>query len=150
MSPYLKYTLGRLALFVIVFVLLQPLPLNILVSAMVALLISAVLSYFLLARWREEMSDRLAASASRRSAEKERLRAALAGDEDAVAEGDRAGKPAPASPAAAPEGSGQPTPGRGGKEVAAAEEKPEQAGAKQQGGGRAEGESRADPVGGVG
>ncbi|GIE98192.1 DUF4229 domain-containing protein [Paractinoplanes rishiriensis] len=95
MSPYLKYTLGRLALFVIVFVLLQPLPLNILVSAMVALLISAVLSYFLLARWRNEMSDRLAASASRRSAEKERLRAALAGDEDAVAAGDRAAQPAP-------------------------------------------------------
>jgi hypothetical protein len=90
MSPYLKYTLGRLGLFALVFVLLLPLPLNILVKAMIALLFSAVLSYFLLADWRNKMGERLAESAGRRSAEKERLRAALAGDEEAAAAGDRA------------------------------------------------------------
>ncbi len=87
MSPYLKYTLGRLGLFVLAFLLLLPLPLNILVKAMIALLVSAVLSYFLLADWRNKMGERLAEAAGRRSAEKERLRAALAGDEEAAEAG---------------------------------------------------------------
>jgi hypothetical protein len=90
MSPYVKYTLGRLGLFVIVFVLLLPLPLNILVKAMIAFLISAIASYFLLSGWAGQVGERMASAASRRSAEKERLRAALAGDEEAAAAGDRA------------------------------------------------------------
>jgi hypothetical protein len=48
------------------------------------------LSYFLLSRWRNEMAEQLASVAQRRQAEKARLRAALAGDEDAAARGDRA------------------------------------------------------------
>jgi hypothetical protein len=88
-SPLVKFTLGRLGLFVLVFVLLLPLPLNILVNAMIALLVSFVLSYFLLADWRNQMGEQLAGAASRRAAEKERLRAALAGDEEAAAAGDR-------------------------------------------------------------
>ncbi|MFF5296776.1 DUF4229 domain-containing protein [Paractinoplanes globisporus] len=90
MSPAVKYTLGRLGLFVLLFVLLLPLPLNILVKAMIALVGSAILSYFLLADWRNQMGEQLASVASRRTAEKERLRAALAGDEEAAAAGDRA------------------------------------------------------------
>ena len=89
MSATLKYTFGRLGLFVLVFAMLFPTPLNILVKAMVALLLSAVLGYFLLARWRNEMAEQLSAGAARRAAEKERLRAALAGDEEAAAAGDR-------------------------------------------------------------
>jgi len=95
-------------------VLLLPLPLNILVKAMIALVVSAVASYFLLADWRNQMGEQLAGAASRRTAEKQRLRAALAGDEDAAAAGDRAAAPtdrtvaagdradAPAKRAAAP------------------------------------------------
>ena len=90
MSPAVKYTLGRLGLFVLFFALLLPLPLNILIKAMIALLLSAVLSFFLLADWRNQMGEQLADAATRRTAEKQRLRAALAGDEDAAAEGDRA------------------------------------------------------------
>jgi len=90
MSPAVKYTLGRLGLFVLIFVLLLPLPLNILVKAMIALVVSAAASYFLLADWRNKMGEQLAGAASRRTAEKHRLRAALAGDEDAAAAGDRA------------------------------------------------------------
>jgi uncharacterized membrane protein YccC len=90
MNPAVKYTLGRLGLFVLIFVLLLPLPLNILVKAMLALLVSAVLSYFLLSDWRNRMGEQLAGVADRRSQEKQRLRAALAGDEDAAAAGDRA------------------------------------------------------------
>ena len=93
MSPAVKYTLGRLGLFVLILVLLLPLPLNILVKAMIALVVSAVASYFLLADWRNQMGEQLAGAASRRTAEKQRLRAALAGDEEAAAAGDRAAAP---------------------------------------------------------
>jgi hypothetical protein len=93
MSPAVKYTLGRLGLFVVVFALLTPVPLNFLVKAMIALLASAAFSYFLLAKWRNEMAEQLGEVAERRQAEKSRLRAALAGDEAAAAAGDRAGAP---------------------------------------------------------
>ena len=89
MSPAVKYTLGRLGLFVAVFALLLPVPLNFLVKAMIALLASAAFSYFLLAKWRNEMAEQLGSAAERRKAEKQRLRAALAGDEAAAAAGDR-------------------------------------------------------------
>ncbi|GAB1688823.1 DUF4229 domain-containing protein [Krasilnikovia sp. M28-CT-15] len=94
MSPSVKYTLGRLGLFVVVFALLLPVPLNLLVKAMIALVASAGFAYFLLARWRNEMAEQLAGAANRRRAEKNRLRAALAGDESAAAAGDRAAEPA--------------------------------------------------------
>jgi uncharacterized membrane protein YccC len=91
MSPAVKYTLGRLGLFVVLLLLLiiVPIPLNVFVKAMIALVVSAVLSYFLLADWRNKMGDQLAGAATRRTAEKQRLRAALAGDEQAAADGDR-------------------------------------------------------------
>lgn len=100
MSPAVKYTLGRLGLFVVVYALLVPVPLNFLVRAMVALLASATFSYFLLAKWRNEMAEQLGTVAERRQAEKQRLRAALAGDEAAAAEGDRAALPGDTAPAA--------------------------------------------------
>lgn len=90
MSPAVKYTLGRLGLFVVVYALLLPVPLNFLVRAMIALVASAAFSYFLLATWRNEMAEQLGTVAERRQAEKNRLRAALAGDETAAAKGDRA------------------------------------------------------------
>jgi Protein of unknown function (DUF4229) len=89
-SPAVKYTFGRLGLFVLVFALILPVPLNILVKAMIALVASAAFSYFLLAKWRDEMAESLGSASERRQAEKARLRAALAGDESAAAEGDRA------------------------------------------------------------
>lgn len=97
MSPAVKYTLGRFGLFLLVLVLLLPVPLNFLVKAMIALVVSAVLSYFLMADWRNQMAEHLAAAADRRAAEKERLRAALAGDEGAAAAGDRAASAGAAS-----------------------------------------------------
>lgn len=93
MSPALKYTLGRFGLFVVVLVLLLPVPLNFLVKAMIALIASAAFAYFLLAKWRTETAEQIEAAAQRRRAEKERLRAALAGDEAASAAGDRAAEP---------------------------------------------------------
>jgi hypothetical protein len=90
MSPAVKYTLGRLGLFLIVFALILPVPLNILVKLMIALVASAGFSYFLLAKWRNQMAEQLGSVADRRAKEKQRLRAALAGDEEAAAAGDRA------------------------------------------------------------
>jgi len=90
MAPAVKYTLGRLGLFVVVFALLLPVPLNLLVKAMIALIASAGFSFFLLAKWRTEMAQSLGSAQRRRQAEKNRLRAALAGDEGAAAAGDRA------------------------------------------------------------
>lgn len=104
MSPAVKYTLGRFGLFLLVLVLLLPVPLNFLVKAMIALVVSAVLSYFLMADWRNQMAEHLAAAADRRAAEKERLRAALAGDEGAAAAGDRAASAGAASANAASAG----------------------------------------------
>ncbi|MBM2617947.1 DUF4229 domain-containing protein [Actinoplanes sp. LDG1-06] len=90
MSPAIKYTLGRIGLFVIVLGALSFAPLNLLVAGMIAIVVSAVASYFLLAKWRNEMNEQLAGAVTRRKAEKDRLRAALAGDEEAASEGDRA------------------------------------------------------------
>jgi hypothetical protein len=97
MSPAIKYTFGRVGLFVVFFLVLLPVPLNFLVRAMIALVASAVLSFFLLARWRTEMAEVITSASQRRVSEKDRLRAALAGDEVAAADGDRAAETAQAA-----------------------------------------------------
>lgn len=81
MSPAVKYTLGRIGLFIAVYLLLWPVDLNILLKLMIAVLFSAALAFFLLRNWRDQMAGRLAASADRRKAERDRLRSALAGED---------------------------------------------------------------------
>jgi len=76
-----KYTLARLGLFAAVLLLLLPVPIDILLKLMIAVLASAILSWFLLRRMREQVADQVAAAMDRRRQEKEKLRAALAGDE---------------------------------------------------------------------
>ncbi|MGK5522730.1 DUF4229 domain-containing protein [Micromonospora sp. URMC 107] len=88
MSAAVKYTLGRIGLFVAVLAALWLIELNIFIKLMVALAFSAALSFFLLKGWRDEMAEEMAAAAERRRAEKERLRSALAGeDQDPEAPG---------------------------------------------------------------
>jgi hypothetical protein len=84
MNPVVKYTLGRLGLFLACALVLVPVPvpLSIWIKLMVALLASIALQFVLLRKWRREMIAYVDASMARRRAEKERLRAALAGDED--------------------------------------------------------------------
>ena len=96
MSPVVKYTLGRIGLFLVILAAMLPVPYpqNFFVKAMIALFASAGLSLVLMRQWRDEMAEQLSAVARRRRAEKERLRSALAGDEAAAAEGDRAAGPA--------------------------------------------------------
>jgi membrane protein implicated in regulation of membrane protease activity len=82
MNPMLKYTLGRLGIFVAFALPAMYLltSLDPLVRLMVALVVSAVVSYFALRRWRDEVSQRIAESARRRTEHRERLRSALAGE----------------------------------------------------------------------
>lgn len=83
MRAVVKYTLGRLGLLLaILLVLFLLFPrLNPLVTLLVAFTVSLVLSWFLLRGWRDEMSRSLAEAADRRRESRERLRAALAGED---------------------------------------------------------------------
>ena len=94
MNPTLKYTLGRLGIFIACLALLYvPRDLNVLLKLLIALLVSAIASYFFLRPWANEVAEQMSASSRRRMEEKERLRAALAGDDEPPAtppaDGDR-------------------------------------------------------------
>jgi hypothetical protein len=80
----LKYTLGRLGLFVAVAAVLFVLPIEIdpLLRLMIAVLVSAGLSFVLLRRWRDEVAGQISAAAGRRAQARDRLRASLAGDDE--------------------------------------------------------------------
>jgi hypothetical protein len=80
-KPAVKYTLGRIGLFLAVALALWPIQMNIFLKLMLAVVFSAALSFFLLRGWRDEMAAQLAGAADRRRAERERLRSALAGDD---------------------------------------------------------------------
>ncbi|NUO61843.1 MAG: DUF4229 domain-containing protein [Hamadaea sp.] len=97
MSPAVKYTLGRIGLFVAAFLVLLPFPLSIFLKLVLAILVSAVLSWFVLRGWREQYSLQLQNAVERRKTEKQKLRSALAGDDSPLA-GDDA--PAAERPAA--------------------------------------------------
>jgi len=83
MTPVVRYTIWRLAIFVACAVpamLFLP-ALDPLVRIMIAVLVSAGVSYVALRGLRDEVSQRLAQGAQRRAEERARLRTALAGDE---------------------------------------------------------------------
>ncbi|MEU0961971.1 DUF4229 domain-containing protein [Micromonospora aurantiaca] len=86
MSAAVKYTLGRVGLFVAVLAALWFVEMNMFLRLMVALISSAALSFFLLRNWRDEMAGEMAEASERRRAEKDRLRSALAGEDEAGAE----------------------------------------------------------------
>ncbi|WP_349879456.1 DUF4229 domain-containing protein [Micromonospora sp. HUAS YX12] len=86
MSAAVKYTLGRVGLFVAVLAALWFVEMNMFLRLMVALIFSAALSFFLLRNWRDEMAGEMAEASERRRAEKDRLRSALAGDDEPDAE----------------------------------------------------------------
>lgn len=84
MSPFLKYTLARLGLFVAVAAatLAVPLDVSVPLKLMIAVLVSAVLAFFLLRGLREEASVQVVGAAQRRTEKRDRLRAALNGDDE--------------------------------------------------------------------
>jgi len=82
MTPALKYTLGRVGLFVACVLVLLPVPLNIWVKLMVAVVASFALQFVVLRKWRLEMIGQVDEAMARRRQEKKRLRAALAGEDE--------------------------------------------------------------------
>ena len=82
MSPAVKYSLARVGLFVVVALALTPLHMDILIRLMIAILVTAVVSFFVLRKWRDEMAVTIEKSMTQRKQDKQRLRAALAGDDE--------------------------------------------------------------------
>ncbi|HEY8474582.1 MAG TPA: DUF4229 domain-containing protein [Natronosporangium sp.] len=83
MNPLVKYTLGRIGLFAAALLAVWWIPqLGLMVKLLIALVVSFLASWFLLDKWRNEFASYLAARAERRRVERERLRAALAGDDE--------------------------------------------------------------------
>jgi hypothetical protein len=94
MNPALKYTLGRVGLFVLCAAALLPVPLNIWVKLMIAVVASFALQLVLLRKWRLEMIGQVDEAMARRRQEKEKLRTALAGDDTDEGPADPAQVPA--------------------------------------------------------
>ncbi|WP_432983588.1 DUF4229 domain-containing protein [Dactylosporangium sp. CA-233914] len=84
MSPFLKYSLARLGLFGLVALaaLVVPVDVSVPLKLMIAVIVSAALAFFLLKGLREEASVQAVGMAERRAEKRERLRAALNGDDD--------------------------------------------------------------------
>jgi hypothetical protein len=85
MNPIVKYTLARIVLFAVCIGLVSlPADMNLFLKLIVALIVSSAASFFLLRQWRDEVAERLSTGSRRRLDEKERLRAALAGEDEAA------------------------------------------------------------------
>ncbi len=85
MNPMLKYTLARVGIFVAcaaLALLLLPRDMNVLLKLLIAVVASSVASFFLLRPWADELAERMSTNTRRRRDEKERLRAALAGEDE--------------------------------------------------------------------
>jgi hypothetical protein len=83
MNPAVKYALGRIGLFILVaapLLLLLP-QVNLFIRLMAAVVISAILSFFVLKGVRDELTVKMEESVRRRREQKEKLRAQLAGDD---------------------------------------------------------------------
>lgn len=83
MNPMMKYTLARLGLFIAAaaVLLVVPVELNPFLKLGIALIASAILSFFLLRKLRDDVASQLADGARQRADRKEKLRSALAGEE---------------------------------------------------------------------
>ena len=85
MSPGLKYALGRAGIFIACAVpalLLLPRDMHPMLKLMIALVVSAAISFVALKGVRQQVAERMSENARRRIAEKERLRSALAGEDE--------------------------------------------------------------------
>jgi hypothetical protein len=79
------YALARLAIFVacaLPALFLLPREMNSLLKLMIALVVSAVLSFFLLGDLRDQVAQRMSENAQRKATERQRLRSALAGEDE--------------------------------------------------------------------
>ncbi len=84
MTPGLKYTLARFGLFLVCTVpavLFLPATLDLLLRILIGAVISALLSLVLLKGLRDQMADQLSSTFQQRRESKNKLRAALAGED---------------------------------------------------------------------
>lgn len=83
MNPMMKYTIARLGLFIVAaaVLLVVPIELNPFLKLGIALIASAILSFFLLRKLRDDVANQLADGARQRADRKEKLRSALAGED---------------------------------------------------------------------
>jgi hypothetical protein len=77
-----KYTLARVGMWVALTFALNAFLTDVVLSALISAAVTAVAGYFLLAKWRNEVASTIETSITKRRAEKEQLRSALAGDDD--------------------------------------------------------------------
>jgi Protein of unknown function (DUF4229) len=79
-----KFTLGRVGLFVALALVFLAVPVRIdpLLKLMIALVVSVPLQFVVLRKWRTDMIAYVDQAASRRRTEKDKLRAALAGEDE--------------------------------------------------------------------
>jgi hypothetical protein len=83
LNPVVKYTLARILIFAVCVAMVSlPADMNLFLKLIVALIVSSIASFFLLRRLRDQVAERLSMNSRRRLDEKERLRAALAGDDE--------------------------------------------------------------------
>jgi hypothetical protein len=83
LAPAVTYTAGRIALFVVVGAVLFAVGFRGFLLPLLALAVSMPLSYLVLRKQREAFAVQVGHRLSRRRAEKEKLRAALRGDDEA-------------------------------------------------------------------
>lgn len=84
MNLQVKYFLARLGIFLLCAVpalLLLPAEMDGLLKILIAFVVSAAISYFVLRDWAERAGESMVASRQRKKAERARLREALEGDE---------------------------------------------------------------------
>jgi hypothetical protein len=79
-----KYTLARVGSFVVIGLLLAFVLHNLILALFISAVVTSIGSLFLLKKWRDEAAGTLENSMTVRRAEKAKLRAALAGDEDPI------------------------------------------------------------------
>jgi len=77
-----KFTLGRVGLFVLISLALWPVPIDLLLKLMIAIIASFGLQFVVLRKWRAEMFGQVYLVNGPPSAEKEKLRAALSGEDE--------------------------------------------------------------------
>ncbi len=77
-----KYTLARIGMFVVLAYVLDLVLKEPILAMLISAVVTAVASYFLLSKWRNEVAATVETSITKRRAEKEKLRSALAGDDE--------------------------------------------------------------------
>ena len=83
LPPMVKYTLARVGMWVVLTFVLNAILHNVILCALISAVVTAIAGFFLLSKWRNEVASTLETSITKRRAEKEKLRSALAGDDEA-------------------------------------------------------------------